>query len=227
MILASHQPNFFPYMGYFYKIAKSDYFVFSDEVAFSNSKSGDMHNYNYIKGPQGKTRITLPVSKPANGFPIAEVRICYDRKQVNGVLAAIRQYYGKAPFFEEAFGDILGAFDYGHEFLADFNFHVIVGICVKFGIMKPTLARSWGYPGVKDERLVNMCRRHRADTYLSGSGAAAYHDVSFFTDNGIGLVYSDYVPPVYPQRYGEFIPNLSVLDWIFNMGYTLPEGWLK
>ena len=32
MILASHQPDFFPYMGYFYKVFMSDTFVFSDNV---------------------------------------------------------------------------------------------------------------------------------------------------------------------------------------------------
>jgi hypothetical protein len=74
-----------------------------------------------------------------------------------------------------------------------------------------------------------MCRYFGADTYLAGSGAAAYVDEAEFAAAGINLVYSDYSYDMvqYPQRYGEFIPNLSVLDWIFNMGYTLPEGWLS
>ena len=39
MILASHQPDFFPWMGYFYKIWQSDAFVFSDNVQYSKSAS--------------------------------------------------------------------------------------------------------------------------------------------------------------------------------------------
>ena len=32
MILTSHQPNFLPYMGVFYKAFKSDVLVLSDDV---------------------------------------------------------------------------------------------------------------------------------------------------------------------------------------------------
>lgn len=44
---------------------------------------------------------------------------------------------------------------------------------------------------------------------------------------GIDLIYTDYEPVQYQQLYGEFIPNLSVLDYIFNCGYELPRGWKK
>lgn len=35
MILTSHQPNFLPYMGVFYKAYRSDILVLSDDVQFS------------------------------------------------------------------------------------------------------------------------------------------------------------------------------------------------
>lgn len=230
MILASHQPNFFPYMGYFYKIAKSDLFIFSDDVQFSNSKTGDMHNYNYIKGPQGKQKITLPITY-THGDLVKDARIFNDKKQIQDIMTAIQQYYSKAPFFEEVYSDIKSILDifldhdYADARLADFNSFAIRRICKKFGI---TTSIKWspGFTSKKDARLIEMCERYGADTYLSGSGAASYHVPADFEENGIKLVYTDYEPPVYPQRYGDFIPNLSVLDWIFNMGYTLPEGWL-
>ena len=46
------------------------------------------------------------------------------------------------------------------------------------------------------------------------------------TSRGIDLIYTDYEPAQYQQLYGEFIPNLSVLDYIFNCGYELPRGWI-
>ena len=46
MILGSHQPDFAPYPGFFYKLYMSDVFVLSDDVAYSNS---EMHKYNYIR----------------------------------------------------------------------------------------------------------------------------------------------------------------------------------
>jgi len=225
MILASHQPNFFPYMGYFYKIARSDLFIFSDDVKFSNKKTGDMHNYNYIKGPHGKQKITLPV-RYKTGALMKEVDIFCDEKQIKKILTAIEQYYSKSPFFEEVFPVIKTVFNLGYDQLIALNMLVIEMLCRKFGI-STKMHRAIRFEAKKNHRLIEMCQTFGADTYLCGTGAAAYIDSSEFERAGIKLVYSDYSPPVYPQRYGDFIPNLSVLDWIFNMGYTLPEGWLS
>ena len=225
MILASHQPNFFPYMGYFYKIARCDLFLFSNDVQFSNTKTGDMHNYNYIKGPQGKQKITLPVTY-LPGALVKDVMIFDDKKQVNGILKAINQYYGKTPFFDEVYPHILSMFNIGFNFLSDFNINAIKWFCLKFGI-KTRIELSPELTARKDDRIIELCKFTGADTYLSGSGAAAYHVKEKYDSNCITLEYSDYVPPEYPQRYGEFIPNLSVIDWVFNMGYSLPEGWLS
>lgn len=41
-----------------------------------------------------------------------------------------------------------------------------------------------------------------------------------FHRNGINVIYSDYEPVPYPQQVkGEFVPNLSVIDFIMNNGY--------
>ena len=83
-----------------------------------------------------------------------------------------------------------------------------------------------GIQGHKDERIFQMCEETGADTYLSGRGAADYHQPEEYMLRGIDLIYTDYEPAQYQQLYGEFIPNLSVLDYIFNCGYELPRGWI-
>ncbi len=60
MVISIHQPNYFPWLGYFYKIAQSDVFVLLDDVQFSNE---GMHNYHYIKTPQGSLRLKIPVEQ--------------------------------------------------------------------------------------------------------------------------------------------------------------------
>jgi hypothetical protein len=59
-IVSIHQPNYIPWLGYFYKIAQADIFVFLDDVQFSNQ---GMQNYHYIKTPQGPFRRKIPVKK--------------------------------------------------------------------------------------------------------------------------------------------------------------------
>ena len=39
VIVGIHQPNFFPWFGYFLKIARSNKFVFLDDVQISNTSS--------------------------------------------------------------------------------------------------------------------------------------------------------------------------------------------
>jgi len=73
--------------------------------------------------------------------------------------------------------------------------------------------------GQKTDLIVDVCKALDADTYLSGTGGGkAYNDEAVMKQHGIRLVYSDFVHPVYPQFWGDFIPNLSILDLLFNCG---------
>ena len=54
-IVAIHQPNFFPWLGYFDKINKSDIFIFLDDVQFPK------------KGGNWTNRVQLMVLEVPNG----------------------------------------------------------------------------------------------------------------------------------------------------------------
>ena len=72
--IAIHQPNYIPWLGYFYKIYESDIFVFLDDVQFSNQ---GLHNYHFIKTQNGAVRIRIPVIQTL-GDKISEVKIKYE-----------------------------------------------------------------------------------------------------------------------------------------------------
>ena len=55
-------------------------------------------------------------------------------------------------------------------------------------------------------------------TYLSGAGGMNYLDENRFVATGIQLKYQNYVHPIYPQLYNDFIPYMSVIDLLFNCG---------
>ena len=69
--MAIHQPDFIPYLGYFYKMYKSDIFVFLDDAQYSCS---NMHNWNRIKLSNGEGRLKIPVDF-SFGDPINKVKI--------------------------------------------------------------------------------------------------------------------------------------------------------
>lgn len=226
MILASHQPDFFPYMGYFYKMFQSDIFVFSDNVQYS--KSG-RHNYNEILTPNGPHRFTLPVHKHC--VDLNKMEIAADENTVQKMLKTLVQEYRKAEHFSEAFPVIdylLRKAPYARN-LAQFNTECIIELAERFGLDSRTFCISSDLPlvGRKDERIISMCKHLKADCYYSGTAAKDYHIEADYEKNGIRLVYSDYLPITYPQVGGKTVINMSVIDYVMNCGFNLPKEWVK
>jgi hypothetical protein len=56
-----------------------------------------------------------------------------------------------------------------------------------------------------------------ATTYLSGQGAKKYNDENLFAQNQLNIIYQNFEVPIYKQLGEGFMPNLSVLDILFNM----------
>jgi hypothetical protein len=75
-----------------------------------------------------------------------------------------------------------------------------------------------GVSGNRNERLVNLCKQLRATRYLSGAAAKEYLEVPLYEKEGIEVEFQDFHHPTYPQLHGEFIPFLSIIDLLFNVG---------
>lgn len=73
--------------------------------------------------------------------------------------------------------------------------------------------------GNSTERLVNICKKLGAETYISGIGGKEYMDEKLFEKNKINIEYQNFQCPTYSQIFdGEFIPNLSIIDLLFSYG---------
>jgi len=228
MILSSHQPNFLPYMGFFYKAAKSDAMVISEDVSFS--KKG-MHNWNRIYTSSGVKKLTLPV-KAHHDSRLADVVVADPAYNIPKIAKTLEQEYRKAPYFGDGMEVVdlmLGMASERPLFMSDFNVPLTSYILGRFGICIPLILSTEDLEicGHKDERIFQMCEQTGATAYLSGTGAKVYHVDEDYAKRGIDLIYSDYRAVRYPQVHGDFVENLSVIDYIFNMGFRLPEGWEK
>lgn len=225
VVLASHQPDFFPWMGYFYKMFKSDIFVFSDNVLFS--KTG-RHNYNDILTSRGRHRFTIPIHYHLKN--LNELQLAADEKTVNKMIKTLWMEYKKADHFDDAFPVIeeLLAYSLQAHSLADFNRVCIMQIADKFHLTSSRefhLSSQLDLTKKRDERCIEMCKLLEADEYFSGVGAKDYHIELDYIKNGIKLVYSDYQPVRYKQTQKEFAENLSVIDYVMNCGFVLPKEW--
>jgi hypothetical protein len=83
------------------------------------------------------------------------------------------------------------------------------------------MASSLDASGKNSELVLAQCKKLNADVYLSGNGARGYLDVPKFEQENIKVVFQDFNHPTYPQLYGDFAPNLSIVDYLFCTGGSL------
>jgi len=219
VIISIHQPDYIPYWGYFYKILKADIFVFLDDVQFSNN---NMHHWNRIKTPQGECRLKVPVEYRF-GDKINQVRPKDELKWKEKHLRTIEMNYARADFFKEIYPSYKGILCSDYKTLADMNIAINSFICKFLGIT-PKFIRSseLNISTAKEERVIDICLALGGTEYISGNGAQAYQSESHFTERGVKLVYTDYYPFAYKQLWREFLPNISILDYLFNCGFVNP-----
>lgn len=217
MIVSIHQPDYIPYIGYFYKIACSDVFVFLDDAQFSNN---NMHHWNRVKTPQGECRLKIPVEYRF-GDKINQVRTKDELGWKERHLKIIQMNYMRAPAFPEifpAFKEVLMAH---YDNLAEMNITINQWICSQLGL-NPQYYRTsdMRLRTVKEQRVIDICLAVGGKTYLSGNGARAYQEAQHFSEKGVTLRYTDFHPFAYQQLWHTFTPNMSMLDYVFNHGFN-------
>jgi hypothetical protein len=228
-IFAIHQPNYIPYIGYFYKMACCDIFVYLDVVQFP--RGGSFAPRNRIKTSHGSVYLTIPISRPSgrkgrmNYSEVSFANTAWKQKH----LKTIRMNYSRAPYFHEVFTIYESILESGNEFV-DLNIRLIEAFAKYLSIStkQVRLSEILSNFGRKTDLIIDIGRAVDADVYLSGSGGGRdYNDEYRLNANGIQLVYSDFTHPDYKQQWGKFIPNLSIIDLLFNHGPESTQVLLK
>lgn len=214
IVVAIHQPNYIPWAGYFYKLLKSDIFVFLDDAQYTKNS---FINRNRIKGSQGEQWITIPIRFKL-GQAINQVEFADSRWYVKHQ-KSFDTCYKKAPYYEQYRDELLHLLSSNHRNLSELNIKVIEKVSNWLNITcEFVLSSQLGIESKSDDRLVDIVKKVGGRVYLSGTGGAKYQNEDKFNQNKITLKYYDFLPPVYPQIWGDFIPGLSILDLLFNCG---------
>lgn len=216
-VISIHQPNYIPWLGYFYKIYLADIFVFLDDAQFSNE---GMHNWHYIKTAQGLQRIKIPV-KQRLGDKINEVqtRDALGWKQKH--LRSLELNYKKASHFQEIFNEFSHLLLRSYPSLAAMNECFITWVCRRLGF-KTVFIKSSPLKIIssREQKILDIVTVLGGTDYYSGTGAQVYQNEDNFNKKGIRLSYIQYRPFTYTQLWGGFHANVTVLDYLMNNGYN-------
>lgn len=224
MIVSIHQPHYFPWFGYFDKMAKSDTFVLLDEVQFE--KGSQMIRNRVIDNNGDIKYITISAdTKDYLNKPYCELQTknidIWTTKQKN----SLQNYYRYSDFYKEIFPIISEFLSRDYATVCEWTIESIKLVRELLGIDTPIIFQSeveYDRTKKRSDLVYAICNALGASEYLSGRGASVdYLDREKFAENGVQIVFQDIDHPVYNQcNTDDFIKGISIIDMLFNCGIT-------
>lgn len=210
--LAIMQPYLFPYVGYFQLVAAVDRFVFYDDVAFM--KQGWINrNRLFLSGRV--SWFTLPVWGGSIHRKINELSVQAGDAWRRKLLASVKQSYGRAPYFEQAYGLLAGVLQSEECSLSALARKSVVDVARYMGLETEFVVSSGRYGNEEmhgAERVLDICRREHASEYHNLPGGKALYSAEQFSAAGIELSFVEPNLTEYIQMAPPFKPCLSMLD---------------
>jgi len=224
-IVAIHQPNLFPWLGFFHKMSVCDHFIILDHVTNNPVESIYTKRVTIVCNNQ-PFWLTVPLAKPKGEtyIPINAMEIATDNKFVVKQLKTIELSYKKTPFYNDFFYLFENFYQHKSKSISARNLDFILEIKRITGLTSLiSLSSSYGVSTANNQLLVDLTKAVNGNVYLHGSFAVSdkgYQDQEIFSTNNIKLEPQKFSHPVYLQmnNKGEFIPGTSIIDALFNIG---------
>ncbi len=219
-LVAIHQPNFFPWLGWFAKLARADTMVLLDHVQFPK-KGGTPTNRVKVLAAPGPVWVTAPIVRAYHGTrAINEMEIDESRPWREKLVSTIEQAYARAPYLAEVQPLLRECVLNPNSMLAEYNDYNIRAIAEAIGLDTTLLVRSsdLNISGDATELLISIVQTVAGTAYLAGGGAGGYQRDELFAERGVDLVEQNFAHPLYPQSADPFVPGLSIADALFHCG---------
>ena len=204
-VVAIHQPNFLPWLGFFDKLGQADVFVLLDSVQFPRTSKGTWIN-----------RVKLLVG--------GAVRIDDTQPWRTKLARTIELNYRRARAFEEVFPLVSQLLETDDERIASFNERNLRRLADALGLDTGKIVRSsdLDVEGQSTELLIELTLAVGGTAYLPGGDAYRYQEDEKFAARGIELLPQAFVHPTYPQAVEPFVPGLSAIDALMSCGFAPP-----
>ncbi len=223
MILTAHQPVYLPWLGFFHKIILSDKYVFLNNVQYSKN---DWINRNKIKTCNGEIYLTVPVYKSKKKICDIEIdnSVNWRKKHWN----SIQQAYSKSKFFKNYSSFFEDLYQKEWIKLHELNEYIINWVLHELEIDTKLYSGEFlNLKKSKNDLIIEICEKLKSKKFIFGKLGVNYADNKVFKEKGIQIYFQEYLTPIYNQCFGKFIPNLSIVDLLFNCGPGSKDVILK
>jgi hypothetical protein len=218
MKISFSQPAFIPWGGYFARLISSDKMVLLDMTQLA--KGFTFVNRNRIKGPGGEIWLTVPLKRKGRGLQqIHELKIHEKERWGKGFLLTLQHFYGKSIYFPPILEQIKTRLNDPDEDFLKMVVALLEALKRGLGIDRELILQSGtGVTGRGTPLLVALAKDLGAREVILPYFSERAIDGRLFRNESIGLKFMRYDPPQYPQFWGKFLPNLSVLDLLLCLG---------
>ena len=199
------QPCYLPWRGYFALVRSCELLVHLDDVPLPRGRS--YQTRIALQTDRGRLWLSLPVRRRA-GQLVRDATLADDRWRRKH-RSTLRQHL---PAATELIGDLL---DRPWTHVADLDIALSERIAGHLTLERRSIrSSSLGVETHKSERILEICRRLGATTYVTGHGGSGYLDHERLEQHGIETRYLDYDLSPYPRRGAPPDPYQTVLDVI-------------
>jgi hypothetical protein len=222
VIVAAHQPNFLPWLGFFDKLARADVLVLLDDVQFPRTGAGVWTNRVRLLVGGEPQWVTVPIVRAGRGLQrVDEVEIDDAQPWRQKLLRTIELNYARAAAFDDVFPFVRELVETDARLLAEYNELNVRRLAEALALDPTKLVRSstLATSAKGTDLLIELVRTLGGTVYLSGDGAGGYQDDERFAAAGIELRFQRFEHPRYPQLAAEHVPGLSVVDTLLNVGF--------
>lgn len=216
--IAIMQPYFFPYIGYWQLIHAVDRFVILDDVNYI-MRGWINRNRLLINGEPAY--ITVPLHQASQNKIICEIDLQSPPNWRDKLVKMVEMTYRKAPHFAEVFPVVESLIRYETDNLSNYLAHQLQTLSKFMSINTEFVVTSRCY-GNNDlsgqERILDICKREEATVYINPQGGQALYDCETFHNTGVDMRFIFMLPLPYKQRAVGFIPYLSIIDVMMEIG---------
>lgn len=212
MKLAIMQPYFFPYVGYWQLIHAVDRFVIYDDV---NYIKGGWVNRNRILVNGKPTFITVPLHQSSPFKRICDTSMQPSLAWRAKLVKMVELTYRKATYFVEVFPVVEDLIRHQTDNLSDYLAHQLKTLSAFMGINTEFVVTSRCYKNNElsgQERVLDVCKREGATTYINLQGGQALYERTAFTQHGVDLKFLIPSAKEFKQFGSTHVPWLSIID---------------
>jgi WbqC-like protein family len=229
MVLGLMQPYFFPYLGYFDLIHRSDVWVVFDTAQYI---SRGWVNRNRILHPtRGWQYITVPVRQHPLSAPIRDIEIARGVNWAARIEGQLQHYRRRAPYFDDVLSLVHECLPSEETSLLRLNLRGLAGVCGRLGIRfdgRPLSEMNLllGPIDAPGDWSLRVAEALGLDECLNPPGGRHLYAPEKFAASGVRLTIQEPLDFHYDCAGYGFQPALSILDVLMWSPPARVRAWL-